>query len=301
MKVLFLTFQEGHLVSDKEFSAMQRGLAKVGVELIHWYATKGPVTDYDLVMVKGWSHTWEQVKAINTENRPVVYLSIGTEWKVGADRELNEPIRDLYFKSQAVIHLSEYCKRSHKAIFGPYKIFNESVIIAPAREPNLPSQYIPIGPLRLATTCIPRPVKRSDELEQLCREEKIELVPAWGGISDFSYYHTCHGYIHLSRKEGMPNTVLEAMAMGLPCIVTNYGGAAEAIGDAGVIIKNDPDGVAWDPSNIGPIDRHLFVEAIEKFRENLPELRRKNRERVLSQVNDYVSACQLKEVFESLV
>ncbi len=155
--------------------------------------------------------------------------------------------------------------------------------------------------LKLATTCIPRPVKRSDQLEALCKKYDIELVPAWGGVSDFSYYHDCDGYIHLSRKEGMPNTVLEALSYGLPCIVTNYGGAKEAVGDAGIVIKNDPDNVAWDPNNILPVDETLFVNAIEEFKRRLPELRMKVRERVLSELNDYIMANKFKEVFESLL
>jgi len=140
----------------------------------------------------------------------------------------------------------------------------------------------------------------TDQLEELCKKYDIELVPAWGSVSDFSYYHDCDGYIHISRKEGMPNTVLEALAYGLPCIVTNYGGAKEAVGDAGIIIQNDPEGVAWDPSNILPVDEILFKEAIAAFKANLSYLRVRTRERVLSELNDYIAACKFKEVFESL-
>jgi glycosyltransferase involved in cell wall biosynthesis len=99
----------------------------------------------------------------------------------------------------------------------------------------------------------------------------------------------------------MPNTVLEALAYGLPCIVTNYGGAKEAVGDAGIIIKNDPDHVAWDPDNILPVDDILFENAIKEFQERLPELRIKARERVLSELNDYVCANRFKEVFQTLL
>jgi len=306
IKIKFLTYPVGHLVSYKEYDRLKKGFAKVGMELIR--EESGPKDDpnlhieYDFIMVKGFSHNWEEVTHKNNLNKPIIYLSIGTEWKLNATPELNEPIRELYEKADAVVHISNYCKESHKAIFPSiyYRSRIEEIII-PAEEPKLPEIYPDNVRLKLATTCIPRPVKRNDQLEELCKKYDIELVPAWGGVSDFSYYHNCDGYIHLSRKEGMPNTILEALAYGLPCIVTNYGGASEAVGDAGIIIKNDPEGVAWDPDNILPVDEILFADAIEEFKQRLPELRIKVRERVLTELNDYVCACKFKEVFQSLL
>lgn len=312
MKIKFLTFGLGHLVSDKEFDRLQKGFSKVGMELIR------DGDEYDILMVKGFSHTWEQIP----HDRPIVMYSIGSEWKVGVTPELNEPIRELYQMANATIHVSESCKESMRAVFPNLdRRGQKEYVIIPADEPKLPEKYIEkdfMGhgthgtkyvpgvwaegqKLKLATTCIPRPVKRSDQLEELTKKYDIDLVPAWGSVSDFSYYHDCDGYIHLSRKEGMPNTVLEALAYGLPCIVTNYGGAKEAVGEAGIIIRNDPEGVAWDPSNILPVDEILFANAIEEFKRRLPELRIKVRERVLSELNDYVAACKFKEVFESLL
>lgn len=290
MKILFKTFPIGHLVSDKEYARLAKGFAKVGMELTR------DGDEYDILMVKGFSHTWAEIP----HDKPVVYLSIGTEWKVGATPELNEPIRELYEKANAVVHISEYCMKSHWAIFPNATIQNEHVII-PAEEPKLGEIKPMHEPLKLATTCIPRPVKRVEQLEELCKKYNIELVPAWGTTENFDYYHDCGGYIHLSRKEGMPNTVLEALAYGLPCIVTNYGGAKEAVGDAGIIIKNDPEDVAWNPDNILPVDEILFADAIKKFKENYYDLRIKARERVLSELNDYICACKFKEVYEDIL
>lgn len=287
MKIAFLTFNQGHLVSDKEFDSLKKGFSKVGMELI-----RGIPEEYDVLMVKGWSHTWEQVVELNVKRKPVLYLSIGTEWKVGNPD--NEPIRNLYRNADMVVHIADYCMRSHHAVFGFGR--TDEIVIIPAREPNLPKEYKePHLNLKLATTCIPRPVKRNDQLEELCKKFEIELVPAYGSVSDFSYYHDCDGYIHLSRKEGMPNTVLEAMSYGLPCIVTNYGGAKEAVGDAGIIIKNDPEDVPWDPDNIEPIDEALFEDAIEKFKDNHLLLVIKTKERVLTELNDFVTAYRFKK------
>jgi glycosyltransferase involved in cell wall biosynthesis len=306
MKILFLTFGEGHLVSDKEYATMAKGFAKLGMELIRYKESLPIDTPYDILMVKGWSYDWDQVTKINVGKKPVVYLSIGTEWKVGSDlNELNKKIEGLYLNSDLTVHISEYCKQSHWAIYSGQKVahkIHEQVIIL-AREPNLPDSYeaTPDNRLRLAVTCIPRPVKRIEELERLCKKHDIDLVPAYGSVTDFSYYRTCHGWISLSRKEGMCNAGLEAIAWGLPLIMTNYGGNTELVGDCGIVIKNDPENCPWDPSNIEPIDDILFEKSIKEFLDNLNQLRYNVRERVRTELNDFVAASRFKRLFELLI
>lgn len=313
MKILFYTFNEGHLVSDKEYDRMKVAFSKEGIDLIRWHKDKGEYQgEYDIIMVKGFSHTWSDIphgkhwsQDEDGKRVPVVYLSIGTEFKKGIDlKEANEPLRELYFNADAVVHISKFCQDITHEVFGHRLSSNDEYVIIPGCAPNLPQKYIDLpdtsAQLKLATTCIPRPVKRVEETERLCQKYGIQLVPAYGSVTDFSYYHDVHGYIHLSRKEGMPNTVLEALSYGLPCIVTNYGGAKEAVGDAGVVIKNDPEGM-FDLSNIEPIDDFLFEEAIQRFVETLPELRNCARRRVLSELNDSTMSNQFKRVFDKIL
>ncbi len=53
-----------------------------------------------------------------------------------------------------------------------------------------------------------------------------------------AYYAAADCYVFPSYREGFPNTVIEAGAMGLPCIVTDINGSREIIveGDNGFII-----------------------------------------------------------------
>jgi glycosyltransferase involved in cell wall biosynthesis len=48
-----------------------------------------------------------------------------------------------------------------------------------------------------------------------------------------------------SHEEGSPNAVIEAMAAGLPAVVTDAGGSPEAVGDAGLVVPpQDPGALA---------------------------------------------------------
>lgn len=57
------------------------------------------------------------------------------------------------------------------------------------------------------------------------------------------YLQAGSAFILTSRLEGLPISVLEAMACGLPCIVTNVGGSAEAV-------KNQVTGLVIPPESV---------------------------------------------------
>lgn len=66
----------------------------------------------------------------------------------------------------------------------------------------------------------------------------IEYVGPKCGEELLAYYVAADSYVFPSYREGFPNTVLEAGAMGLPSIVTDINGSREIIveGENGVII-----------------------------------------------------------------
>lgn len=106
MIIRFYTFGQGHIVSDGEFNALQKGFSKVGMELVR----KEDEREADIYMVKGFSHSWTDIP----HDKPVVFYNIG----IDAD---NTPITDLYLKSQAVVSISEYCKEQVEELLGKEK------------------------------------------------------------------------------------------------------------------------------------------------------------------------------------
>ena len=86
-----------------------------------------------------------------------------------------------------------------------------------------------------------------DDLDPILQQSKdiiennssIEYLGSKLGDELLAYYAASDCFVFPSYREGFPNTVLEAGAMGLPCIVTDINGSREIIvqGENGVIIS----------------------------------------------------------------
>ena len=93
--------------------------------------------------------------------------------------------------------------------------------------------------------------------ETLCRIKKKNGIIAVGRQSDVRpYYAQANALILPSYREGFPNVVIEAGAMGLPCIVTDINGSRE-------IIFNGKNGII-----IPPKDEVALYEAMKFFIEH---------------------------------
>ena len=303
MRILFKTFPDTHLVSDKEFKRLKSGFKRFKMDLVRDLPA-------DILMVKGFSHTWNQVKIFKYKYKmPIIYYSIGTEYKKGIDlKEANKPIEELYKNADRVVHISDYCRLITEKVFGTRD--NISVII-PAEEPHLPEVYPDTSEgIKCVSTAIWRPIKRLEMMKEAFEKLRKDGINATLDIfgpnegpmlTDFSEYYKYHIYVQMSRKEGMPNTVLEALSYGLPCLVSNCGGAKEAIGNAGVVVENDPpDDVMFDLDNIEPIDYQKFKAGFLEIVNNIDDYRTRARKRVLTQMNDKITAEAFKLIFDGL-
>ncbi len=83
--------------------------------------------------------------------------------------------------------------------------------------------------------------KEKENLKELAKKLKIEKkVKFLGSIPHqkiVKYYQENELFVFPSLNEGMSNTILEAMACGLPIITTNVGGAKELVKNNGIIVK----------------------------------------------------------------
>jgi glycosyltransferase involved in cell wall biosynthesis len=88
-----------------------------------------------------------------------------------------------------------------------------------------------------------------DELRALAHELKIADSISWLGFQAdaVKWLQTMDVFAFPSRLEGVPNAVLEAMAVGLPIVATNIGGVIDLLeeGSTGFLIPpDDPDALA---------------------------------------------------------
>jgi glycosyltransferase involved in cell wall biosynthesis len=90
----------------------------------------------------------------------------------------------------------------------------------------------------------------SAELSERLRElgvadhaEMLGYVPITAGLLDV--YRSSHAFLHVSWTEGLPQTLFEAFAAGLPVVATAVGGVPDAVGDAALLVEpGDPEAPA---------------------------------------------------------
>lgn len=78
--------------------------------------------------------------------------------------------------------------------------------------------------------------------EELGVAERIRLrgyVPFGGELLDL--YREAHAFVHVSRTEGLPQVLIEALASALPTVATSVGGVSAALdgGRAGLLVPPD--------------------------------------------------------------
>ena len=79
------------------------------------------------------------------------------------------------------------------------------------------------------------------DMENLSSELILTNHIIWAGYkSDMtSVYNSLDIYCSSSYAEGFPNSIGEAMACGVPCVVTDVGDSAKLVGDTGIVVPHD--------------------------------------------------------------
>lgn len=108
----------------------------------------------------------------------------------------------------------------------------------------------------------PETIQKMDEMET------IELVGAQYGEDLIACYAASDCFILPSYREGFPNTVLEAGAMGLPCIVTDINGSREIIinGENGLIVPSKDADALYEAMERMLTDEPMRKSIAEKAR-----------------------------------
>ena len=133
-----------------------------------------------------------------------------------------------------------------------------------------------------------------NELQGLCQtlgiQESVAFLGERHDVADL--LRAMDVFLLTSRVEGMPNVVLEAMATGLPCVVTDAGGSAEPIieGETGYVVPiGDAQAMA---------DRVLQILADHELRLSLGKA---GRARVVSEFSVEKMVAQIRQVYRQLV
>ncbi len=125
-----------------------------------------------------------------------------------------------------------------------------------------------------------------NRLRQLTREEGIGEKIRFHGMMERSqlaaFLPTCDAFVLPSHAEGMPNAALEAMACGLPLILTDTGGSHELIQENGLIIEknnvqalanalrilfDDPSrGIRWGQQSRARVQHFSWLQVAQQYR-----------------------------------
>jgi len=107
-------------------------------------------------------------------------------------------------------------------------------------------------------------VKLEQQVEKLGLEDKVTFIGSLpAGAAIYQQLDMSDLYVLPSRQEGLPRSVIEAMARGLPCIGSHVGGFPELLEDRYRVSPNDFEALANKITEV-LTDNTLMVKAVRR-------------------------------------
>ena len=138
------------------------------------------------------------------------------------------------------------------------------------------------------------PVDYKEKLYLLSEELGLRDFVIWAGLrSDMPAVYNALDIVTSTSSygEGFSNVIAEAMACGVPCVVTDVGDSALIIGDAGLVVPiKDPEALAGG-----------WRCMLKQLNENLTLIENKTCARIMSHYNNEILLQKTSKVFMSVL
>ena len=251
-------------ISETELRALLKGLTEIDARLLHIYF--GQIAVHLLPLIRAWKNP-----SIVSFHGADVFVDMNKPAYREVTRQMLEAVKLVLVRSESLrravadlgcdpkkieiqrtgIPLEDFPfrERNFTGAATEWRFVQAGRLIEKKGLPvTLRAFAVFLGKYPNATLTIAGEGPLRDELEKLARELKIERsISLTGFISQEEVrdiYYRSHIFLHPSQtghdgnQEGIPNSMLEAMASGLPVFATRHGGIPEAIenGVSGVLV-----------------------------------------------------------------
>lgn len=116
------------------------------------------------------------------------------------------------------------------------------------------------------------------KFRNLLPPENLILLPILDQSALLEHYQRARVYCQPSRREGLSNTLCEAMLCGCIPVVTDVGGSARAVGDCGIVVRpNDPAALAAAIELAFEMTESASARARERIVSLFPKMQREER------------------------
>lgn len=196
----------------------------------------------------GWSSVYRggrQARLLNAIERQLARLS-AVVWCVSANdfnvarQRIGIPARKLMTLTNAIFALEPGGLAQPYARSDSFKLVTVCRMAPPKRIDLLIRAMAGLPECRL--NIVGTGEQRTD-LEALTQTLDLDNVQFWGEIPAFAAYANFHAFALISNSEGLPLSALEALAQGLPVVVSNVGGCPELVDDCGVVVENTVEAI----------------------------------------------------------